>query len=34
MGAIHEFEGEKLIVGVIYHEKEILESDSYACYGF
>ncbi len=25
MGAIHEFEGEKLIVGVIYHEKEILE---------
>lgn len=26
MGAVHEFEKEKLIIGVIYHEKEILES--------
>ena len=25
MGAIHDFEGEKLIVGVIYHDKEILD---------
>ena len=25
MGAVHEFEKEKLIIGVIYHEKEILD---------
>ena len=25
MGALHEFEPEKLIVGVIYHDPEILE---------
>ena len=26
MGAVYEFEKEKLIIGVIYHEKEILDS--------
>ena len=26
MGTIHDFEGEKLIVGVIYHDKEILDA--------
>ena len=26
MGAIYEFEKEKLVVGVIYHDTEVLES--------
>ncbi len=26
MGAIHEFEAEKLVVGIIYHDKEVLEA--------
>ena len=26
MGAVHEFEKEKMIIGVIYHEREILDS--------